>query len=124
MIEVVTRLGDSVVDVCVVPRARLGEVIVRAGFEPPEHLGVPLIIRADLGTLVATEVGRVRRYLPRGKVARGVIACLALSLCAHLGVYIAAEMQPKPTGHPGASRPRCSARWSSGCSARTGRCPS
>jgi hypothetical protein len=108
VIEVVTRLGDSVVDVMVVPRARLGEAIVRAGFEPPEHLGVPLIVRSDLGTLVATEVGRARRYLPRGPVSWPIAVCLALSSAAHIAVvaYALAHFSADPTTRTGAARPR------------------
>jgi hypothetical protein len=109
VLEVVTRLGDTVVDVMVVPRARLADAIVRAGFEVPEDLALPLLIEAPLATLVATPVARPQRDLPRARLSRATLACLAFSLAAHVGLYIAAERhaaREQQAGREGASRPR------------------
>jgi hypothetical protein len=108
VLEVVTRLGDTVVDVMVVPRAHLAEAIVRAGFDVPEDLALPLLIEAPLGTLVATPVTVGKRELPRGRVSRATVACITLSLAAHLALYVVAERNAarEQAGREGASRPR------------------
>jgi len=108
VLEVVTRLGDTVVDVMVVPRAHLAEAIVRAGFEVPQDLALPLWIEAPLGTLVATPVARPKRDLPRGRVSGATVACMALSLAAHLGLYLVAEREAprEQRDRDGSSKPR------------------
>ena len=109
VLEVVTRLGDTVVDVMVVPRARLIDAIVRAGFDVPDELALPLVIEARLGTLVATPVAPARRELPHGRMSRELVACLAMSLAAHVALYVFAEAhaEREQAGREGAaSRPR------------------
>jgi hypothetical protein len=106
LVEIVTRLGETIVDVVVVDRRELPRAIERLGFSRPEISEAPLVVRSRLGSLVATPVPRARRYVPRGPVEAGVIVCFALSLAAHVGLLVAASTHPPAERHARTGSPR------------------
>lgn len=115
MIELITSLGDAVM----VEPARMREAIERLGFACPEDAAPPLVLRAHLGTLIATPVARARRFLPRRRIEGAVIACMVLSMLAHVAVLAAAMRESRDAdAQAGSPRTRLVANHATGARAQ------